>query len=171
MKDIKRLAIIAMFLSISVVLGYVESLIPMFIPGVKIGLANVIILIMLYEFKFYEALIVDILRIFIVSLILSTFLTPVFYMSLAGGILSYLVMLLFSRINFFSPIGVSVIGAIFHCIGQVLVAMFLLSTSLVLYYLPFIMLFSVLTGIVTGIITKFYLKMSITNIYLNKESE
>ena len=171
MKDIKRLAIVAMLLSISVVLGYVESLIPMFIPGVKLGLANVIVLIMLYEFKFYEALIVDLLRIFIVSLILSTFLTPVFYMSLFGGILSYLVMLLFSKINFFSPIGVSVIGALFHCVGQILVAMILLSTSLVLYYLPFIMLFSILTGIITGLITKVYLKKSITSIYLNNSSE
>ena len=64
--SVKRLAILSLLLSVAIVLSYLESLIPMFIPGVKLGLANVVILIMLYEFKFYEALLVDLIRIFIV---------------------------------------------------------------------------------------------------------
>ena len=78
-KSLKRWMIIAMLLAMAVILGYIESFIPIFIPGVKLGLANVIILIMLYEFKFYEAFIVDILRILVVALIRATLMTPTFF--------------------------------------------------------------------------------------------
>ena len=94
-RPLLRLSIIAMLLAVAIVLSYLESFIPIWIPGVKLGLANVIILIMLYEFKFYEAGIVDILRILVVALIRGTFMSPTFFMSLSGGILSYFVMLPF----------------------------------------------------------------------------
>ena len=146
-KSLKRWMIIAMLLAMAVILGYIESFIPIFIPGVKLGLANVIILIMLYEFKFYEAFIVDILRILVVALIRATFMTPTFFMSLSGGILSFIVMLIFSRIKVFSIWGVSMLGSVAHGIGQILIAIFIVGTSAVLYYLPFIVLLSIGTGI------------------------
>lgn len=167
MKDIKRLAIIAMLLAIAIVVNIVESFIPMFIPGVKLGLANVIILIMLYEFKAGEALLVDILRIVLVGLLRGTLLSPTFLMSLSGGMLSFVIMLLFSKIKVFSIIGVSVLGAVFHSAGQILIAIILLDSSAVVYYLPFIALLSVITGILSGILAKVYLKRSITNKFLN----
>ena len=91
--NLKRLMIIAMLLAAAIVINYLESFIPIFIPGVRLGLANAIILIMLYEFKWYEALAVDILRILLVSLIRGTFLSPTFFMALSGGMLSFLIML------------------------------------------------------------------------------
>ncbi len=164
--NIRRLAIISMLLAAAIVVNYLESLIPMVVPGVRLGLANVIILIMLYEFKWHEALAVDILRILIVSLIRGSFLTPAFYMSITGGILSYLVMLLFSKLKFFSPIGVSVLGAIAHATGQIIACMIIISLDSVIYYLPFIAILSVLTGILSGVIVRIYLKRSITNRFL-----
>ncbi len=167
--SVKRLAIVSMLLAAAIVLNYLESFIPMFVPGVRLGLANVIILIMLYEFKWHEALAVDALRILIVSLIRGSFLTPTFYMSLAGGILSYLVMLLFSKLKFFSPIGVSVLGAMAHAVGQIIACIIIISLDSVIYYLPFIAILSVLTGILSGVIVRLYLKRSITNKFLGVE--
>lgn len=167
--SIKRLSIISMLLAACIVISYLESLMPMFIPGVKLGLANVIILIMLYEFKWYEAGAVDILRILMVSLIRGSFLTPAFYMSLAGGVLSFIIMLIFSRFKIFSPIGVSVLGALSHSTGQVLACMIIISLDSVIYYLPFIAILSLLTGILSGIIVRLYLKRSITNRFIGEE--
>ena len=171
MKNLKRLAIIAMLLAMAIVVNILESFIPVFIPGVKLGLANVIILIMLYEFKPSEALIVDILRILVVGLLRATLLTPTFLMSLSGGVISFIIMFIFSRLKFFSPIGVSVLGAVSHAFGQILIAMILLSSQAVVYYLPFIALLSVLTGVFIGILTRVYLKRSITQKFLNEESD
>ncbi|MBE6136924.1 MAG: Gx transporter family protein [Erysipelotrichaceae bacterium] len=166
--SVKRLAIIAMLTAMAIVLSILESFIPMFIPGVKLGLANVIILIMLYEFKISEALIVDILRILVVAILRSTLLSPTFIMSLSGGVLSFVIMLIFSRIKVFSIIGVSVLGSISHCFGQIIAAMLLLSSEAVVYYLPFIAILSCATGVLCGLITKLYLKRSITSKFIEE---
>ncbi len=168
MKNLKRTCILSMLLAMAIVLNMVETLIPIFIPGVKLGLANIIILIMLYEFKPTEALIVNLLRIIIVGLIRSTLLSPTFLMSLTGGILSYLLMLLFSRGKIFSPIGVSVLGAVGHTVGQIVIANILLDTTAVVYYLPLIALLSVFTGVFSGILARAYLKRSITKQFLEE---
>lgn len=88
-------------------------------------------------------------------------------MSLSGGILSFFMMYIFSRLSFFSPIGVSVLGALSHAVGQVLVAIVILGSQAVLYYLPFIGILSILTGILSGILAQTYLKKSITARFLN----
>ena len=167
--SIKRLAINAMLMAMAIVLSIVESFIPVFVPGVKLGLANVIILIMLYEFSIKEAFIVNLLRILLVGLLRGTFLSPTFVMSLSGGMLSFLVMMLFSRIKVFSAIGVSVLGSISHSLGQIIAAIFLLSTDAVIYYLPFIGILSLLTGILSGVICRLYLKRSITSKFIGEE--
>lgn len=169
--SIKRLAINAMLMAMAIVLSIIESFIPVFVPGVKLGLANVIILIMLYEFSIKEAFIVDLLRIILVGLLRGTLLSPTFIMSLSGGMMSFLIMMLFSRIKLFSVIGVSVLGSLFHSTGQIIAAMLLLSTEAVIYYLPFIGLLSLLTGIFSGIICRIYLKRSITSKFINNEEK
>ncbi|MDE5546303.1 MAG: Gx transporter family protein [Anaeroplasmataceae bacterium] len=167
MNKTKRLCIISMLLAMAIVLNILESFIHFGIPGVKLGLANIIILIMLYEFKSYEALAVDVLRILLVGLLRGNFLSPTFIMSLSGGLLSFLIMYLFSRIKVFSPIGVSVLGAVSHATGQVIAAILMLGTQAVVYYLPFIGILSIGTGIISGIITRLYLRKSITARFLN----
>lgn len=166
MNKLKRFTVVAMLLAMAIVLNILESF-TIFIPGVKLGFANIIILIMLYEFKPTEAFLVDILRIILVGILRGSFLSPTFLMALSGGMLSFFVMLLFSKIKLFSPIGVSVLGAISHATGQVLVAIVILGTQAVIYYLPWIGLFSVLTGVLSGFITKGYLSKSITKQFLN----
>ena len=164
--SLRRYCVLAMMLSIAIVLSILESFIPVFIPGVKLGLANVIILILLYEFSAKEAFLVNVLRIILVGVLRSTLLTPTFLMSLSGGLLSFGVMLVFSKIKFFSTIGVSVIGAFTHSLGQIIAAIFIMSLSAVIYYLPFIGILSVITGVFTGIITKIYLERSITKRFI-----
>ena len=166
MNKTKRLCVIATLLAIAIILNILESFIPVFVPGVKLGLANMIVLVMLYEFKPAEALMVAVLRILLVGVLRGNLLTPTFLMSLSGGVLSFLIMFFFSRVKIFSPIGVSVLGAVSHAGGQVLIAILLLSTSAVLYYLPFIGILSLITGIFSGVLTKVYLKRSITKRFI-----
>ncbi len=149
----RKVVTLSLFLAISVVVSYVESFIPIGIPGVKLGLANVIILVLLYEDSIRDAFFILIARIFIVGFIRGTFLTPTWYMSLGGGMSAFIMMMIFSRINIFSSIGTSVIGSVFHCVGQIIIAMILLTTVGVIYYLPWIALLSMLTGIFSGFMT------------------
>lgn len=167
MKSLRRYSIVSMFLALAIVIGYVESFIPLFIPGFKLGLANVIIMIMIYEFKWYEAFLVDVLRIIILGIIFGTLLNPIFFMSLVGGLLSFIVMLIFSKLKVFSIIGVSVLGALSHSFGQIIVAMIILSLNAVIYFFPFIALLSLGSGILSGLIARTYLKRSITNNYID----
>lgn len=169
MKNVKRLTIIAMLLAMAIVLNILESFIPVFIPGVKLGLANIIILIMLYEFKAGEALVVNISRIVLVGVMRGNILTPTFLMSVSGGLTSFLIMFLFSRIKIFSIIGVSVLGSISHCVGQVIMAIMILETASVLLYLPWIILLSLVTGVFSGTLAKTYLSRSITAKFIVRE--
>lgn len=166
----RRYVYMSMLLAMAIVLNIVEGFIPMFIPGVKLGLANIIVLIMIYDFKFYEALLMMLLRIFLVGLLRGNLLTPTWLMSLSGGTISFFVMYLFSKLKFFSPIGVSTLGALSHATGQVLIAIILLETSLVIYYLPLIGILSTVTGIFTGIIVCIYLKRNLSAAILNKKN-
>ena len=166
MSLVKRWSIIAMLLAMAIILSIVESFIPIWIPGVKLGLANVIILIMLYEFKSTEAFLVQLLRIVISSLLRGTLFAPQFALSIAGGLLAFIFMLLFIRIKIFSPIGVSSMGAIAHATGQILACIWLMGIDAVIYYLPFIMALSLVTGILSGIIADTYLKRSITSRFI-----
>ena len=135
--NIHKIAITGILTAGAIVIGIIESFIPSVgIPGVKLGLANIIILITLYELGILEALFVDLARLFIVGLLRGTIFTMGFFMSLTGAILSLGIMILFYLlIKKFSIIGVSVIGALFHVFGQILVAWLFLSTPYILYYL------------------------------------
>ena len=164
---LKRLAAVALMTAAAIVLGIVESFIPLFIPGVRLGLANVIILIMIYEFKFYEGLAANLVRIVVVALFRGTLLQPVFFMSLAGGVASFVVMLGFSKIKIFTALGSSVMGSVAHASAQMVVAFIIISSNAVFYYLPFIVLLSLGTGILSGFICDLYLSSSITSRFID----
>ena len=170
MLNIKRISIIAMLLAMAIVVSVLESFIPMFIPGFKLGLANVITLIMLYEFRSSEAFLVQILRIVIVGLLRGTFLSPIFIMSISGGLLSFLFMWIFTKFKLFTPIGVSVLGAVTHSSGQIAAAIFIIGTDAIMYYFPFIGLLSLGSGILSGVIAYSYLRRSITNRFIKIEN-
>jgi len=148
---------LSMLLAISVVLALVESTIPFFsgqIPGLKLGLANTIVLFVLYFYTFKDAMYVSILRVFLMGILRTGVFSQTFFFSLMGALLSGTVMYLMKRFSKLSIVGVSIIGSIFHSVGQVLVAIVLLNTINMIYYLPWLLLFSIPTGVIVGTISK-----------------
>ncbi len=151
---LKRLIILSMLLSISIVASLLDSLVSIPINGVKLGVGNVVVLIMVYKHNAKETFIVLILRVLIVSFIRGNFLSIPFYMSLSGGILSFITMCCFSKIKLLDVTIVSVFGAIAHCIGQITISIIFLNTIQLIYYLPVMIILSVFTGIFTGYLSK-----------------
>lgn len=151
-RDITKIAILT---SICVVISILESLFTFIgdiVPGLKLGLTNIVIIFTLYEYDFKTAFLVSIIRVLIVALLRTGFGIN-FFFSLSGAIFSIIFMYIFKKTRL-SIIGVSIIGSVFHSIGQVLVGMLLLDNYNVIYYLPYLLLFSIPTGIVIGIISK-----------------
>lgn len=158
--QIKKIVNLSILLALSIVFNLLESLIPNFlIPGVKFGFANIIIIIAIFLFNPIEALLLTILRVFIVSFLKGDFLQISFLMSLSGAILSFFIMLLFKRINAFSIIGISILGSLFHIIGQIIIAIIFLNTISLLYYFPYMILLSIPTGFITGTFSDKLLKV------------
>ena len=126
------------------------------------GLANIVILIILYELGIWEAGVVNLLRVLVVSLARGTFLSMGFLMSLTGAALSFGIMVLFYLlIKKFSIIGVSVIGSVFHVTGQIIIAMIFLGSAYIFLYLPIIAISAIITGVFVGITAKLIIKTGI----------
>lgn len=154
MFNIHKIALLGVLTAGAVVIAILESFIPSIgIPGIKLGLANIVVLVVLYELGIIDAIMVNLIRVLVVGLVRGTFMSFGFLMSLSGAALSLIVMILFYLlIRKFSIIGVSVIGAIAHVVGQILVAMAYLGTSYVVLYLPVIGLSAIITGVFVGIV-------------------
>jgi len=149
----KRLITLSILLSMAIVLSIVESFIPSFsIPGAKLGLANIITIVVLNIYSEKDAFLVVILRIVLVGLLRGTIGSPIFMLSLSGGILAFTSMVLFKRLKVFSNISIGVMGSLGHSVGQILAAIVLLSTPQLVYYLPFIFLIAIPTGVFTGVV-------------------
>lgn len=154
---LKKLVFLAIVVSISIVLSIIESSISSFvfvIPGVKLGLANIMTLVVLFVYGNKDGGIVVLIRILLVGLIYSGLFTPTWLMSISGGFLAYLSMILIKRFPKLSITSVSVAGSLFHMIGQILMAIVVLDTATLIFYLPYMMLISVPTGIFTGLVAK-----------------
>lgn len=150
----KRLARMAMLLALAVIMGYLEALIPVvpMIPGIKLGLANFVIVLMMYLFSFREAAVISALRIILVGFLLSN-MSMILY-SLAGAVLSLTVMALLKRTPHFSMYGISMAGGIMHNIGQLLVAGALMGFQAILWYVPFLLLAGMLAGLLIGFLVR-----------------
>ena len=153
---VQKMALLGVLTAAAIVIAILESFIPSVgIPGVKLGLANIVILIILYELGIWEAAVVNLLRVLVVSLVRGTFLSMGFLMSLTGCVFSLGIMILFYLlIKKFSIIGVSVIGSIFHVAGQILIAMIYLGSAYIFFYLPVIAISAIITGVFVGIVAK-----------------
>ncbi len=155
--DLKKITKLSMLISLSVVISIIESYIPIFnniIPGLRLGLSNVIILYVLYNYSFKESIYVSLVRVLLVGLLRTGLFSITFFFSLSGAILSIISMYIVKKIKLLSIIGVSIVGSITHSIGQILIAILLLKNNTIIYYLPYLLIFSIPTGILTGIITK-----------------
>ena len=160
---VQKMALLGVLTAAAIVIAILESFIPSVgIPGVKLGLANIVILIILYELGIWEAAVVNLLRVLVVSLVRGTFLSMGFLMSLTGATLSLGIMILFYLlIKQFSIIGVSVIGSVFHVTGQILIAMIFLGTGYIFLYLPVIAISAIITGVFVGIVAKLIIKTGV----------
>ncbi len=134
------------------ILSFVESQIPAFVavPGMKIGLTNIVVLFALYAESERAAVIINLVRILLVALLFGSALSLAF--SLAGGILSALVMILLKRSSRFGMTGVSCAGAVSHNIGQILVAMVVMNTKAIALYLPVLWATGIVSGILIGVV-------------------
>ena len=154
--NVRKMALMGVLIASAIVVAIAESFIPSVgIPGVKLGLANIIILVTLYELGILEAIVVNIFRVVVASLVRGTIFSMGFLMSLTGAVLSLTIMIVFYKlIKNFSIIGVSVIGSIFHVAGQIIIAMIYLGTPYIAFYLPVIAISAIITGVFVGITAK-----------------
>lgn len=160
---VQKMALLGVLTAGAIVIAILESFIPSVgIPGVKLGLANIVILIILYELGIVEAIAVNLLRVLVVGLVRGTFLSMGFLMSLTGAALSLGIMILFYLlIKKFSIVGVSVIGSLFHITGQLLIAMIFLGTAYIFLYLPVIAVSAIITGVFVGIVAQLIIKTGV----------
>ena len=149
-----RIARVGVLSALAVTLGIIESFIPdFFVPGVKIGFPNIVVLVLLCYGDKKEALMVSLLRVVIVGLLRGNLFQMGGLMSLSGALLSYFVMLLISLVyKKASPIFLSCIGAFAHGLGQLFVGVLFLGTWSIFYYYPWMGLLSLLAGILSGVL-------------------
>ena len=154
----KKLALLGLCTAIAMVLAWVESQLPPLttaVPGIKLGLPNIAIIFILYRFGWKEAAAVSFVRILTVSFIFNPATLPY---SLAGGLLSLLGMALLKKTDLLSVTGVSVAGGLLHNVGQILMAMLILSTAGLGYYLIILAVTGVVSGIFVGLCGSFAVK-------------
>lgn len=146
----RKLNMLGLLLAMSIVLSIVESFLPSFgIVGAKLGLANIITIVLLYTFSEKDAFVIVILRIMLVPL-LRGFNLNTFLLSLSGGMLAFFLMTAFKRLKIFNVVSVSVMGSLGHALGQIGMAMLLLNTPELKYYFPFLFAIAIPTGFFVG---------------------
>lgn len=147
----------------AIIIAILESFIPSIgIPGIKLGLANIVILIILYEIGIVEAIIVDLSRVLLVGLLRGTIASMGFLMSLTGAVMSLGIMILFFLlVKKLSIIANSVVGSLFHVMGQILIAIIFLGSGYVLFYLPIIGISAIITGVLVGIVAQLVIRTGV----------
>lgn len=153
-----RVAYFGVFTALALMFSYIETMIPIQfgVPGIKLGFANIMIVIMLYKSSAKEALLLSIVRIMLSGFLFGN-LSSIIY-SIAGGVLSLGIMTLLKKQGGFSVIGVSVAGGVSHNVGQLIVAMLVVETYQVGYYFPVLLVAGVLTGLGIGVASQEVLK-------------
>lgn len=146
------LAMRSLLVATAMILSWLEAQIPAFfaVPGIKLGLTNLVVLVALYKLSRRDALALNVVRILLVGFTFGNLFSLAY--SLAGGMLSFLVMALLKQTRRFSVVSVSVAGGVFHNVGQILVAMAVLGSHYVLYYLPVLWISGIASGAVIGLL-------------------
>lgn len=147
----EKIAVCAMYAALALIFSYIEAILPLNtgIPGVKLGIANLVVILALYNMNFKYAMAVNVIRILTAGLLFNGFFGAIY--SLAGGITSLTVMWLLKKTGFFSITGVSMAGGVAHNMGQLLIASALVSNLRMFIYLPVLMFSGIAAGILIGI--------------------
>ncbi len=159
MNKTKKLTLLSVLTAVAMILSYIEMLLPPVysaVPGVKIGLSNIVVVFLLYKVSAKSAVAVSLIRVFLVSLLFSNFI--VFLYSFSGAVLSLIFMVILKNTDRFSKVGVSIAGAVAHNLGQVAVAIVLMQNVRIAYYMVALLVSGTLSGVVIGIISAWVLK-------------
>lgn len=158
-QTVRKIAYLGLMTSAALILSWLEAMLPPLysaVPGIKLGLPNIVIIFILYRFGILSAACVSLLRVGIVALLFGNPMTLMY--SLAGAVLSLSVMWLLKKLNILSQVAVSVAGGVFHNIGQIIVAMILLRTAEIGYYMIVLAVTGTLSGIFIGLLAALLLK-------------
>lgn len=150
----KKVAYCAMLLALALVFSYLESLIPIpfRLPGMKLGIANLVVVSGLYFLKPGEVFLISMMRILLMGFLFGNGMSLIY--SLAGGIVSFFAMVLVKRCGGFSVVGVSIAGGVFHNVGQVIAAAALISSFSIMVYLPALLIAGAVTGALLGMVSR-----------------
>lgn len=140
-------------IALAMIMSYIEVLVPLSfaVPGIKMGLANIVIIFVLYKIGTKEAILVSLIRVILVSLLFSNVMAM--WYSLAGAVLSLGIMWVLKKTDKFSVVGVSIAGGIMHNVGQIIMAVIVLGTEQIALYLPVLVITGTVTGVVIGIVS------------------
>lgn len=146
----KKVARMGVFIALAMIFSYIEVLIPFNfgIPGVKLGIANIVIVTSLYMFSTGEAFGISVIRIVLMGILFGNGMSLLY--SLAGGSLSFLAMWIGKKTNWFSVMGVSMAGGVFHNVGQILAVMLVMKNTMFVAYLPVLLVAGIVTGYLIG---------------------
>jgi len=155
---VKKIAYYGVFAAVAIIIAWIERQIPLPIPipGVKLGLANVVVVIILYAFNPRWAISISVLRVILVSLLFGGPSAAIY--ALVGAMAAFIAMFLVKKAKIFGIIGVSVAGGVAHGVAQVFTGMILLETPALIYYTPFLMITGVVTGVLVGYTAGFALR-------------
>ena len=147
----ERIAVCGMLLALMLVLGFVESRLPVAagVPGIKLGLSNGVLIFAVYMLNVPAAYLLMGLKVLLSGMLFGS--PSAMMYAFAGGLLSLTVMVLLSRMKGLSPVVVSMVGGLAHNVGQVLLAMFILNTPKLIYYMAILMVVGMVTGLATGL--------------------
>ena len=155
----QKTAFLGLCTALAMVFAYVEAVLPPIItavPGIKMGLPNIVIIFLLYRYGWKQAALVSLVRLVVVAMLFGSAMT--FLYSLAGAVLSLLGMMLLKRLGWLSVVGVSVAGGVLHNVGQILTAIFILQTVEIGYYLIVLAISGTLSGVLIGIVGALMIK-------------
>ena len=152
MKKTKKIALLGLTVSLAMIMSYIEVLFPLnfAVPGIKMGLANIVIVFVLYRMSLKDACIVSLIRVFLVALLFGNTMSLAY--SLTGAVLSLALMALLKKTEKFSVVGVSISGGVMHNAGQILMAVILMGTAQIAYYLPVLIITGTVTGVGIGLV-------------------
>lgn len=153
-----RLSVCAVLTALALIFSYIEFLIPLNlgIPGVKLGLANLVVIVALYSNGALAAFAINFVRILLSALLFGNMFSAIY--ALCGGILSMLFMMLLYKTKKFSVVGISMAGGVMHNIGQLIAAYFIMDQLSIFYYLPVLLLTGLAAGIVNGVLATLIIK-------------
>ena len=154
----RKVAFLGLSIALAMILSFVESQIPVFtmIPGMKVGLPNLVIVFLLYRAGWKETVVVSLIRVGLVALLFGNLQSLNF--SVSGAALRLIGMILLKKIGKFSPVAVSVSGGVLHNVGQIIAACLWTQVAQVAYYLPVLLISGICAGVVIGLLAAFLLK-------------